>query len=324
MSLKNKKILVLGGTRFFGREVVIQLLSTGHQVTVSSRNPQNCPKGALMVAGERAECLKTLRGHRFDLTVDLTSDAQTGPEKVFGLLDPGDYVLISSTWVNRLALGVEADQSVREVGSAKPDNMLDLTYRYLQHKLRAEEAVERLRLSGKPATTLRSPIIWGQGDHTRRLQFYRHRMADQSSLILVDGGSNRAQIVWSKDAARVISMWITTSEVSSRLIWELLPDSGVTVKSIIDEIADVAKLEPHYVSLSKRQLSNGLPEYLASEPLWRETSLRPTGSNLFLNMGINPSKISDWSRHVCGEAPTPDEVLLRQRELQYLGGLKAA
>ena len=62
-----------------------------------------------------------------------------------------------------------------------------------------------------------------------------------------------------------LSAWITTSEVSSRLIWELLPDSGVTVKSIIDEIADVAKLEPHYVSLSKRQLSNGLPEYLVSE-----------------------------------------------------------
>ena len=78
-------------------------------------------------------------GHRFDLTVDLTFDAQTGPEKVFGLLDPGDYVLISSTWVT-VCLGVEADQSVREVGSAKPDNMLDLTYRYLQHKLRAEEA----------------------------------------------------------------------------------------------------------------------------------------------------------------------------------------
>ena len=125
-----------------------------------------------------------------------------------------------------------------------------------------------------------------------------------------------------KDAAR-LSAWITTSEVSSPYLG-IIARSGVTVKSIIDEIADVAKLEPHYVSLSKRQLSNGLPEYLVSEPLWRETSLRPTGSNLFLNMGINPSKISDWSRHVCGEAPTPDEVLLRQRELQYLGGLKAA
>lgn len=274
------EVLVLGGTRFVGRALAERLLSEGRNVTVVSRRPDGAPKGARIVEGERGEGLKRLENKRFDTTIDFICPDGDSLEIVHATLDPGTYILISSTWLPRL-----------DIPEAP---LLDVTRRYLEGKRRAEKAVARLRKQGKAASAIRLPIMWGTGDRTGRLEYYRRRLREKRPLIVVDGGTNKVQIAWGKDIARVIAAWLEKGLSGDHLLWEALPDEGVPVMDVITHIAATEGVSPNLVEISHHELARDIPDFLITEPLWRETPVPMTPANLFEVAGLKPTPQTTW------------------------------
>jgi len=67
------KILVIGGTRFFGRAIVAEALERGHDVTLFHRGktgPELFPK-AKHILGDRDGDTSLLEGHQFDAVIDV-------------------------------------------------------------------------------------------------------------------------------------------------------------------------------------------------------------------------------------------------------------
>ncbi len=275
------KVLVLGGTRFTGKAVVRHLAEGGHKVTVISRRPGKDNDRIRYVTGERDTGLARLRGSVFDACLDFICYDADQVRPVFDNLDPGQYSMVSSTWLPRL-----------DISTGKSTSILPATREYLNGKAAAEKEISKLRDSGKSATIVRLPLTLGKADHTGRCRFYLDRMADSQGLILINGGHNLAQIAWKEDVANVLVRWLDSGLAEGHLLWEALPDAGASVKTIMEEMA--GELTNQFVEISEQVLLQRLPQYLEDEPLWRESEIPITDHNIFQAVGLQPTPRREW------------------------------
>lgn len=64
------KICVIGGSRYFGRSLVVDLRDAGHEVTVVNRGSVPAPPGVRHLVTDRADLAANLGDARFDVVVD--------------------------------------------------------------------------------------------------------------------------------------------------------------------------------------------------------------------------------------------------------------
>lgn len=318
-------ILLLGGTRFAGRAVAARLLRDGHAVTVSSRRPEGAPPGARVLAGERQDVLVGLPARPdFDLVLDFTAYDGAAAQAALAACPEAAYVLISSAWLTKLDPAMTVDAFVR-TDAALPVGLPPVTQRYLTGKVGAERAVLTTRDHGRSAAVLRLPIMGGADDHTGRLDFYRRRLADGGPVLMVNGGTNAANLVWCEDAADAIAGALTRDRLWSAPILDGLPDSGQTVGAVLAALAEAEDVSLRGHSVPADWLQTELPSYLEQEPLWRENAAMPGRANLFVLSGHRPHALPEWLAAVCaGRPPRPESDGLRARELALLNTLAAA
>lgn len=315
-------ILVLGGTRFVGRALARSLHAQGHRITVSSRRPQSAPAGVGVEAGERQQAISRMVSRSFqpDLVLDFTAYDAAAVRQAMQGFPQADYLLVSSTWVTRLWPRARADE-MAPASTPRPADMPEATWNYVRNKALAEAVVAEhamLESRRRAARIVRLPIMWGSDDHTGRLAFYVGRLA-QGRLLLVDGGLNRAQIVWSQDVVKLIGAVIHNLE-SLPLLSEALPDEGLTVRGWIGLIAAACEFEARCFSIPSAGLRLRCPQYLEHEPLWREQELVVTAANLFVLAGLASTEPGDWlpglamsMPYTTGIAPVPGELSLLDR-----------
>ena len=98
------KILVLGGTRFFGIHMVEELLKNGHDVTIATRGNAKDPFGdrvkRIIVERTNPESMKqALGGIHFDTVIDKLAYASNDLKYAMESLDCDRYIQMSSTAV---------------------------------------------------------------------------------------------------------------------------------------------------------------------------------------------------------------------------------
>lgn len=289
--------------------------SAGHIVTtLSRRSGQNVASGTHICA-ERNAGLRGLSGKYFDLVLDFICYDNNDVMQVRRNILAKRYVLISSTWLPRLWSGCRADELV-SCPTAITTDLSRVTLKYLIGKLGAEHSLESLRINGCSAASLRLPIMLGEDDHTGRLDFYLRRFADGGPVIAVEGGCNQAQIAAMEDLVGVIVRWSTEIDISRFRVWEAIPDTGRTVRAIIQEMATAAGYNVQLVDVPAKELVNSLPGFLDKEPFWRESALPISRANIFEAVGVSPAILAQNSSipfKVCCET---DE--LRRQELIFL------
>lgn len=282
-------VLVIGGTRFVGR-LTAERLATNHCVTVLSRN-RVAVAGATRIVADRAEGLASLTEGSFDAVVDFIAYDETLVRTAAAV--GRTYLAISSAWVPRLS-GAAADAPVAPDDRHAPSTMLPVTRKYLLGKARLEQTIDALRNDGRDAAAVRLPIMFGAGDHTGRLDFYRRRVADGGPLLLVDGGRNRAQLLWSEDAAAAVASLVEGGIASTRSLWEALPDDGVAVADFVRDVATAMGRSVETVSAPVSVIAGGVAGYLDVEPLWREQALPRTPANVFAAHGRSATPRREW------------------------------
>jgi nucleoside-diphosphate-sugar epimerase len=308
------RILVLGGTRFVGRQVVAAL-STRHDLTIVSRRSAGVA-GVRELRAERAAGLAALRGQRFDRVLDFIAYDQTGVEDAAMLGD--SYLAVSSTWLPRLN-GAAANAVVPEDDSRAPSTMLQVTRNYLKGKARLEGELQRIAGKGRIVAALRLPILMGDGDHTGRLDFYRRRIADGNGVLLVDGGQNLVQVLWSGDAVRIISRLVDVEPPRTGAILEALPDAGRPVKQLLGLIAAAMGRSLLPVSAEREAVSAAIDTYLDAEPLWREAPLAITEDNAFRKLSMAATSTESWLAAIPFVEPAAGFRL--PREVEFIRGL---
>ncbi len=169
------KILVLGGTRFFGIHMVEALLEAGHDVTIATRGnaADNFGDRVKRITVERtsAESMKqALSGIHYDVVIDKLAYASNDLRIAMDAVNCDKYIQMSSTAVyNPKKLNtVEEDFDGLErpvIWCNRPDFPYDEIKRQTEYALWQEYA-------DKKWIAVRYPVVIGKDDYTGRLKFY--------------------------------------------------------------------------------------------------------------------------------------------------------
>ena len=203
------KILVIGGTRFFGKRLVHTLIKSGHAVTILTRGNTADDFGASVqrLKGDRtsAQQLKSLIKENYDSVVDqmcmTAADANASIEAFRGRI--GQYVMTSTLSV------YEPGAHLKESGwSAESYVMGEAGHPYQEGKRAAEHAF----LSAPfPVARMRIPIVLGLDDYTRRLHLHVEHVAQGQPLSFPNVDAHFSY-VRAEDAAAALQWMIESGQ----------------------------------------------------------------------------------------------------------------
>ncbi len=190
--MKLKKVLVLGGTRFFGKHLVEALLQEGHDVTIATRGITEDSFGSrvkrLIVDREDEKQLAERLGDKsYDIVYDNLCYSSNAAKVICEVLrgTTKKYVMTSSMAVYEPALSLsEEDFNPYEYAIAYEDRN---DFNYGEGKRLAEAVV--FQHATFPVVAVRFPVVIGENDYTKRLQFYVECIVNQKPIVVdhVDG-----------------------------------------------------------------------------------------------------------------------------------------
>ena len=182
-------VLVIGGTRFVGYQLVWRLLAAGHRVTTFNRGRLPDPFGDRLerLHGDRTtpDFARLLAGRHFDAAVDFAgytaADAETAVAVLGGQV--GHYVFISSGQVYLVRQDCRRPSREEDYAGPllpEPEDPDDrMHWRYGIDKRQAEDVLSAAWTEqGFPATRLRLPMVNGERDPFRRVESYLWRLLD--------------------------------------------------------------------------------------------------------------------------------------------------
>jgi nucleoside-diphosphate-sugar epimerase len=204
-------ILVLGGTRFFGKRLVETLIDEGHAITLLTRGQTPDPFGNNVT---RLRCLRSdadmmrrcLRGKRYDVVYDhicFSPDDAAITCEIFGRAAVGRYIFISSMYV------YHGQEEVLTEGDFNPaDHDIRWGSRdvlsYEEGKRAAE--VYFTKRADFPVVSVRFPIVMGRDDYTGRFAHYVMRIMLGDNIFL-PSPQGRMNYINAQDAAEFLA-WL--------------------------------------------------------------------------------------------------------------------
>ncbi|PGZ10144.1 epimerase [Bacillus cereus] len=190
--MKLKKVLVLGGTRFFGKHLVKSLLQAGHDVTIATRGFTEDSFGnavkRLIVDREDGRLLKErLEDESYDIVYDNLCYSSNAAKIVCEVLKgkTKKYIMTSSMAVYEPALSLlEENFNPYEYAITYGDRK---EFTYSEGKRLAEAAL--FQHATFPVVAVRFPVVIGENDYTKRLQFYVEHIVKQEAIAVdhIDG-----------------------------------------------------------------------------------------------------------------------------------------
>ena len=185
-----KKVLVLGGTRFFGRKLVELLIADGHDVTIVTRGKLANPFGTTVkhVIVDRRDTSafsKVFEGEYYDIVYD---NICYSPNEAKALCDIFNGKMGKLIFTSTLAT-YDADGKAKSEAEFDPytysiqmGDTEDFTYG--EGKRQAEAVF--FKYATCPVVAVRFPIVMGIDDYTERLHFHVKHVANEEAIGFVN------------------------------------------------------------------------------------------------------------------------------------------
>lgn len=169
------KILVIGGTRFFGIPMINELLANGHEVTIATRGKAQDNFGSrvnrLVLERTNADSMmNTLRGVHYDVVIDKIGYCSNDIKYAMDAIDCDKYIYMSSTSVyqpKHINTKEEDFDGINRklIWCSRKD------FPYEEIKRQAECALWQ-QYNDRNWIAVRYPFAIGKDDYTKRLLFY--------------------------------------------------------------------------------------------------------------------------------------------------------
>jgi 2'-hydroxyisoflavone reductase len=207
------RILVLGGTQFIGRQIVLELLRAGDAVTILNRGmtPDDLPAEVERLRGDRDRGplgLQELEGREWDACIDVNGYTAVHVNASVSELQRRvhRYVFVSAVAAYGYAQTGPLDEGAPVVEAA-PEHVTDVVGdMYARLKVTCEQIVRKAL--GHRATILRPQIVVGAHDPTPRLTYWIRRAQQAGPMLAPGDGSDFLQVVDVKDVARFTALTV--------------------------------------------------------------------------------------------------------------------
>lgn len=196
-------VLILGGTRFFGRMAAVKIAEDGTQVVLCSRGNIEPPRSNNIVhyigdANDPIFIMQILQKHNFRCVINQIAMNGKDVQRTLALFNQIPlYILTSSQAV------YEFKSNLVESDYISKDYDLQLTdiNSYSEGKKSAESILLKLRVA--KSAILRFPIVVGRNDYTKRIDFYFNKIR-KSEEITSYNPENKLSLITEEDASDCI------------------------------------------------------------------------------------------------------------------------
>ncbi|MGB2579641.1 nucleoside-diphosphate-sugar epimerase [Elusimicrobium simillimum] len=283
-------ILILGGTKFFGKKLALDMAKKGHNVTVFSRAcpVKDLPKQINQIKGLRGD-LSALQNTKWDAVFDnICYNAAQMREAVKTFTgNTKHYILMSSGDVHLAVKGAKSPFSETLAHKLPPLKKADA---YGQGKYEAETTLIK---SDLPYTIVRLPIIVGPGDPKDRLAVYLRDILNGAPVILPDGSKYKRRFIYVDDAARALTLVIQNR---ARVKGKTLHFGGevITLKQFVKLCYKFCGKKENTINMPYAKLKKLKYDAAARNPYFNpfDYVLKLTNANKLLNW--KPTPIQKW------------------------------
>ncbi|MFD4492000.1 NAD-dependent epimerase/dehydratase family protein [Lysinibacillus fusiformis] len=181
-------ILVLGGTRFFGKKLVELCIENGHDVTILTRGQSGNPFGTavkqLIVDRDNHDALENALAHTtWDIVYDNICYSPNEAHTICELLKGKTKKLVFTSTLSTY----EVDGKMKKEEDFDPYHYQILMgdreeFSYGEGKRQAEAVL--FKEASFPVVAVRFPIVMGEHDYTRRLHFHVERILHDQPISL--------------------------------------------------------------------------------------------------------------------------------------------
>lgn len=236
------RVLVTGGNRYIGLDLVFELAQRGHDVTVINSHEASLPDGVRRIHADRRQpgaLQAALKDHRdafdvvFDHTAFVLSDIAPMVELFRGRVD--HYVFTSSQAVYRRSFV----QPVREGFRRHAADDADPRKAYGVGKVQCEDyLLDQWQRTGFPATSLRVGHTMGpRSPQPSRDPAFFARLEEGRPVLIPGEGFAVLQLVHINDVARLMASLIGNERVKG----EIYNVSGAEVTSVVGAVHLIAR-----------------------------------------------------------------------------------
>lgn len=260
------KILVIGGTRFFGIHTVNELLSGGHEVTIATRGRAADPyddrvKRILFERTDAESVRDTLSGVHYDVVIDKIAYCSNDIRYVMDVVDCDKYIYMSSTSVYepKHMDTVESDfdgVSKELVWCGRND------FPYEEIKRQAECALWQA-YPDRSWVAVRYPFAIGRDDYTKRLFFYvEHTM--KAVPMKIDNIDHQMGFIRSDEAGKFIA-FLADKAVQGQFKYPMAVNGSsegtISLREIIRYVEEKTGARAVFSPDGDEAPYNGEPEY---------------------------------------------------------------
>ena len=292
------KVLVIGGTAFFGKAIVNQLVEAGHDVSVMSRGNQ---QPDVLGKVTHIQCDRTDReqfatkagGTSYDAVID---NIAYNAEDVTHALDVfkdnvGRYLFTSTAalyYTSDMRMpafepNVNHDFNPPEAEKESP------LWTYTMGKAGGENVL--INQDSQEFVIIRPPIVLGPDDHTLRGYFYFQRLMDMQPIILTNGGVQSFRIVYSEDLAKGYLLALDNPKAKNNT-YNIVQQEIVTAKLLVETAAKALGVEPEVVDIAQSAMKHAGFEYPETYGTMQNFILDVTKAET--ELGYSSTPFADW------------------------------
>jgi len=297
------KILMIGGTEFFGKILVAKLLDAGHELTLLTRG--NKRPISFWSRINHIKCDRTnykdfkskLDGHTFDVVIDNAIYRQSDVKSIIDifafLAKPPQYILCSSVAV--YSNWGESNEEIKEdlATLEQEDEGDDRKISYANGKRAAEKYLIAHHLE-MPYTIIRPTVIEGPEDPSKRTWFWIQRIQDGFPILVSTKFTHTLyRHVSPTDVAQ--AFFLAAGNVKSyNKIYNVAGEKVLTIKEYVKHIAKVlGKSEVVLCWVSDADIRRELKGYMLP-PFFERVRLISSIDRIKEDLGYNPQTNSSF------------------------------
>ena len=254
------KVLVLGGTRFFGVHMVNDLIEKGHDVTIATRGRTSDSFGDKVsrISVERTDensVRQAVSNTHYDVIIDKIAYCSNDIKTLMDAASCDKYIYMSSTAVyDPKHINTDEEDFDGVNGELIWCNRQDYPYDVI--KRHAEYALWQ-KYPDRNWITVRYPFVIGKDDYTKRLLFYVEHTMKQTP-IKIDNIDAQMSFISSDEAGRFMS-FLVDKDIRGAVNGS--SKGTISVREILDYIEKKTGMSAVLSDDGENAPYNGEPEY---------------------------------------------------------------
>jgi 2'-hydroxyisoflavone reductase len=262
------KLLIIGGTRFLGRAIVEEALSSGHEITLFNRGQSNPDLFSTIehLQGDRDGGLDVLKGRKWDAVIDTCGYVprlvRASAEALRDSVEHYTFISTISVYAELPVAGMDESAPLATIDDETTEEVTGETYGPL--KVLCERAAEEA-MDGR-ALLVRSGLLVGPHDPTDRFTHWPARIARGGEVLAPVGPDLPVQFIDVRDSAR----W-TVLATDQRLTGPYNvtgPAKGLTIGELLDTCIKITASDAQITWVGERFLIDKQIAPFMQLPLW--------------------------------------------------------